>query len=258
MQSFFLKALGTQWSITIDSSNEISQIKKDITTLVQEFESTYSRFKPRSLVSQYNSGKNSKLTPEFSQMLAFGKDLEKECAGFFTLSSGKYLGNIGYGSGDQNIDFGSFGKGWLIDKIVKKLEKNDFKHYLINGGGDIFASQKQSKLPWTAALEHPTANNTLIGTITLINSGLAGSSPFKRTWGNNTHLIDGTTQQATTTKRSVFVTGKNAAISDALATILSIVPQEMIEKLAHKYAVEYLYIESNKLTRSNNFMFQPI
>ena len=256
MNQITLEALGTKWEILIDQKNllfDTTEVKKIITT----FEQNYSRFKPESLVSQINAGKKIKQTTELQRLIAFGKELEVISEGYFQSQPGSNLARLGYGSGTQGLDFGAYGKGFLIDKVAEYLQKNNCLFFLINAGGDIFATEKSNQDSWKVALEHPTSNNTAIGTVLLKNKALAASSPFKRSWNKNTqtnnHLINGKTGESITQSRAVFVISDTAQVADGLATTLNIVPYQMIVTIAKKFNVEYLVFDQQGTMLSTHF-----
>lgn len=71
------------------------------------------------------------------------------------------------------IELGGVGKGYLLQKIVKKLQK--FPRFIVNFGGDLYAGGSHK-----IALEHPQENQLAIGTVLLENTYFCASAPFKR------------------------------------------------------------------------------
>lgn len=255
MNTITFEALGTLWNIIIES--DIPQLlEPKVISIAKDFEQKYSRFDPNSILSQYNTGKKIKKTHEFTQLIEFGHALELQSHGYFNNKVGHYLGKLGYGTGTQNLDFGAYGKGWLIDTIAQYLKENKYPFFLINAGGDIYATQKTNGDSWNVALEHPTNTDMALGTVELKNTALAASSPFKRKWNNNNHLLNGTTGTPIQTKRSVFTQAINAKTADALATTLNVVPHALIPELAETYSTEFLIIENEKILKSTNFICQ--
>lgn len=253
---FSFEALGTKWYIIFDESIEQLLISQ-VTKIVQDFENNYSRFKPNSIVGKYNAGKKISTSAEFTQMLKFAKELEKHSCGYFNRFSGKVLGNLGYGKKEQGLDFGAFGKGWLLDKISSYLKQQNYKYFLINAGGDVLATKKSDGSHWTVGLEHPTKSNFAIGTLQLKNQALAASSPFKRNWKNDNknynHLINGKTGKPIQKNRAVFTLSKNAKTADGLATALCVMPIQTAKKISHTFSTEFLIIQNNKITQSKKF-----
>jgi len=253
MPPIIFDALGTQWRILFDESFDFESVSKQVIALVQDFENTFSRFKPSSLVSKYNADASIPLNSEFFALLAFGTKLQNVSEGHFSCAVGKHLGEMGYGQGIQGIDFGAFGKGRLIDIVSEYLKTSGYSYFLVNAGGDIFATQKASGKPWTVALEHPKEFDTAIGTVELQSQALAASSPFKRSWNSSNHLIDLKTGTSILSERSVFTLAQNAQTADGLATLLNIVPLELVEKCAEQFDVAFLILEQEKVWASSKF-----
>lgn len=239
MQHFSFEALGTVWNISIDGTKFPQNSQKEISSLVDQFEQTYSRFIPTSLIGKMNALQDVEITPELSSMLAFGNSLKKASQGYFDLGVGRTLGNLGYGKGQQSLDLGSFGKGWLIDLVAENLQSNNHAFFIIEAGGDIFGTTKQSGSAWKVVLEHPTKTNTALGILEIKNTAVAASNPFKRTWNNYHHLIDTQTSQPINKDRAIFTIAKKASVADGIATCLSVSPQPMWENIASEFKSEY-------------------
>ncbi len=255
MQSFSFEALGTRWKIIFDEKSIPHYLTSAVKQQALAFEKKYSRFIPDSLVSKY-AQKQHITDTEFAALLDFGKQLEKHTKGAFSLNAGKHLATLGYGSEKQTIDFGAFGKGWLTDTIAKYFQASGCTSFVINAGGDIYATTKSDGSPWTVALEHPQNPQLTIGTTTLTNQALAGSSPFKRVWNNHTHLVSGRTGKPITHAVAIFTTAPSAATADALATCGTILRTQAFARLAHAYQVDFLRIHNEVIThKSSGFAF---
>ena len=146
------------------------------------------------------------------------------------------------------LDFGGLGKGWLIDEYAKILREHDVKHYIVNGGGDLYVDAAE---PILFALEHPYKPTLKIGDIKIKKGALAASSIVKRVWkkGRKTlhHIIDPTTGKPTDTGIvATFVCAHNALVADALATVLIVRP-DLEEALEQHYNAETLLIQASNL-----------
>lgn len=277
------KALGTVWYINYN--NITDSYNKIILNTVKQFESDYSRFINSSYISQLNNG-NTVQNPnkELRQMLQFAKDSYVNTDGFFDVSVGGQLEQNGYGkytnitskkslpyynfikkgkssiSINNNIihlDFGGFGKGWLIDKIANIFDDN-VPEYVINGGGDILIKNKVKQKIY---LEHPSAQDTYIGYTLINNKALAVSSNQKRTWQYNSktysHIIDPRNKDINNLQS--IVTAPNANLADMLATTLLIANSETINNLQKIYNFDYLIIKNDgTFTKSKYFNFNNL
>jgi len=257
MQHSF-KALGTTWWIEVFdylATDQFEAVIVDIEQLVSVFEDRYSRFKPDSYLTLLNTNRLlHNPDPSFIDLLTYGKNLYTQTSGYFNILTGHILEARGYDSSYSlvdtgsvnltpgnpqtdlllsteqivlkhgNVDLGGYGKGYLIDLVAKRLkEKHACQFFLINGGGDLYATTNQTK-PIEIILEHPTKEQVGIYTTTLTNQGFAASSPHKRQWptatGQQNHIVSPTeiNPQAT------FIKASSAALADALATTALVMP----------------------------------
>ena len=144
---------------------------------------------------------------------------------------------------DVSLDFGGFGKGYLIDKIASKLEfELGHDKFMINGGGDILSSGNISRV---VVLEHPFKPGYEHSRILLTNVSLGSSSNSKRRWKTkNTHKLYGhiidprskSPEASGTIKEEQygsFVITKTALMADIIATVLCVLgnDQENINRL---------------------------
>lgn len=245
MQRFSFEALGTVWTICVDSDSFSTQKKQTIISTITAFEETYSRFIPTSLVSKINAQQKVQKTPELKRMLSFGTSLKKVTDGYFDTNIGKSLGDLGYGKGHQSLDLGGFGKGWLIDTVAAQLLEDGYPHFIIEAGGDVFGTTKKSGQAWKVVLEHPTKPSSALGVISLTNAAIAGSHPLKRTWGNHHHLLDAKTGQPVSAIKVIFTLAKKAHIADGLATCLSVTPEKLWESITQQFGTEYFAIQKS-------------
>ncbi|MBP9852803.1 MAG: FAD:protein transferase [Patescibacteria group bacterium] len=252
--SHTFSALGTVWNIELEDGPAILSVQAAIARRVRDFELAYSRFDPNSLISQLNeTGRLVNPPKELLAMLEFAADMYAKSNGIFNISVGATLQNTGYGipnekkevtanlwkniTFNQNkikipknvaLDFGGFGKGWLIDALAALLDRSGLKNYVINGGGDLFAKLTE---PQEFGLEHPLVDTAVIGTTRISRGALAVSSTVKRQWkqGDTTHhhIID-PRQQASSDSEilSVYARADSALIADTCATILLIDPAQ--------------------------------
>jgi FAD:protein FMN transferase len=236
-------ALGTAWWVETTLREGLSKetINNELIAHLTTFEARYSRFKTESLVGRLNNERVLKNPdPEFVTILEYGQSLYRRTEGTFNFLVGSHLVARGYGSGHAagkeevlphperdlvitkdsitlhagSVDVGGFGKGYLIDELAALVRKMGIEEFLINGGGDLYASH-DTTAPLLIHLEHPTLADTYLGTTSLFHQGFAASSPYKRVWKQGekteTHIV-GATQYAS------FVKAASARDADAFAT----------------------------------------
>lgn len=277
-----INALGTIWwievfdDIHIQDEERFAVIHTDIKAFLFTFEANYSRFKPDSILSQLNATRVlTNPTTEFQTLLRLGIEQYDRTDGIFNMMVGATLVAQGYDKEysftpsisnpptqclsiphevihitpekvtlDQGlIDLGGFGKGYAIDQVAQILKAHKVKGFLINGGGDMYATSDQGK-PITIYLEHPTIADTYIAETTLLNQGFAASSPYKRSWKyagvTYTHIIDTvvnvTKNNVGTNARpdATFSKASSACTADIFATVALLASPQQLEIFATK------------------------
>lgn len=258
---FELDALGTHWWIeSLDeplSTDAVAHLEAHIRT----FERTYTRFSDDSLLGQLNLHKHLAHPPEkMLRMLEFARDMQKLTDGVFNISVGGELVRRGYGKtgqgsisasfwdevkltpeeiripGEISLDFGGFGKGWLIDRLGELVASVGTPHFIINGGGDILV---RSPEPIEFALEHPVDASRQIGSTRIQQGALAVSSSIKRSWQSGGqrqhHIIDPRTGKPSESDIvSSYIRADSALVADVCATVLLIAPG-LEERLSSAY-----------------------
>jgi thiamine biosynthesis lipoprotein len=283
--------LGTYWWFEIfDESQNLAKIQDFLISNIQEFEQNYSRFIEASLLSQLNKTRVLDYpSQEMKDLINIALDYYDLSKGSFNPAIGSILENRGYDkdysfkrhsesetvhnfsnlisisddviklNGESNLDFGGFGKGYLIDKLAKSLVK-EFKlqDFMINGGGDIlvFGDQKKEIL-----LENPFKSGYSFLSIDLQNQALGSSSNTKRKWKDQqtgqefAHIINPKDLDQVS-KVGSFVIASDALTADILATLVCIHCDDLseIERLKQIKDFEYLIIDENeKITASKGF-----
>lgn len=145
-------------------------------------------------------------------------------------------------SPSTTLDFGGFGKGWLVDEVAKIVRSHGINNFIVNGGGDILVGDEVQEI----AIEHPTKPGYAIKKIKLKNQSLASSSSLKRTWKDKTgqtktHIINPTGNDINNLL-SVHVIADTALLADTLATVFLITDQKTRQNLSQKFHVEHLEI----------------
>ncbi len=274
-QIFEFDALGTHWWIESLEEALSTELQERIRNYVQDFEQTYTRFSDSSLLGQLNQHKRLSNPPtDMLTMLEYARDMCRASDGVFNISVGGKLQELGYGRASSqgkishdfwndvkltpeeicipseiSLDFGGFGKGWLIDILGKLLEGKGVSYYVINGGGDIFVNAPE---PLEFALEHPYDQTKSIGSTKIQRGALAVSSTVKRSWkqGSKTHhhIIDPRTGKPSQSDIvSTYVRAETALLADTCATILLIAP-DLEPKLTDAYSLKTILLRHDQLS----------
>lgn len=266
------EAIGTHWWLEVLTDKTLNkQLINNIQKYTKEFTNNYSRFIGDSLLNQMcREGELINPPSELVEMMKFARQMHKVSNGLFNITVGGELHKIGYGSqdyansispdfwqkttisgkkinipADVTLDFGGFGKGWLIEVYKKILINNGFDNFIINGGGDLYT---QNSTAVEFYLEDPRNSNRALGSVRIKKGALAASSSQKRRWKYNQksyhHIIDPRSSRPSRTKvLTSFVQSQSALVADSLATILFIEPS-LEESLKKHYDFSSIIIYS--------------
>lgn len=269
---FEFQSIGTHWIVNIVdelSHGQLEKIESEILKITSEFEHLYSRFIEDSLVSKLNRGEKLESIPEdLSNMLNLCEKVKQVTQGHFDINVGSTLEKLGYDSKysfsenivpSNRIDLGGIGKGYLIDKVKNYLKNTKIKYFFINAGGDIFATSDTGK-PFEFLLEDPFDNTQAIGSIKVLNSSIAASSPVLRKWTTtNTnkevhHLIDFKTGESVKDVAGVFTSANNAVNADLASTALFVGPKDLHKPIQDLLRCEYLIVyKDSSFVKSDNY-----
>ncbi|MDD2537030.1 MAG: FAD:protein FMN transferase [Candidatus Absconditabacteria bacterium] len=268
---------GSTLSLSLSEEREEQESKsvaEECFSIAKEFEEKYSRFIPGNFLDELNTQKSAPLDEELRTLLELAKTVSKRSKGYFDITISPLLENAGYGihktpmpeqrgyqnikltenkvilENNSNIELGAIGKGYMVDKIYKKLDPL-FENFIINFGGDI-----KVKGSHTLLLEDPLNPQKSIGNIQLTNHAIASSSGQKRKLKNGHHLINPKTKRSQNDKLSIFVTHPLATFADVFSTALFVMPiEESLELLKETPSLQALIIDQKgKIYQTKNFI----
>lgn len=239
------EAIGTTWSI--DTARPLTSTEiQAVTSIIVDFDKTYSRFRNDSLVHtiRQESPGSFDFPDSIHPLYDIYKKLWRATAGRINPLVGVSLEQLGY---DENysfvphdrqpapdfhtmtklgahltfaektsLDIGAIGKGYLTDRVAELLS---YTHddYVVDASGDMTVC---TKTPEIIGLEHPFDASRVIGTVSLSSGSLCASATNRRTWGENLHhIIDATTGKPVESDIvAVWVIANSALMADALTS----------------------------------------
>ncbi len=136
---------------------------------------------------------------------------------------------------DMSLDFGGIGKGIAMQAAMQAIKDAGIHRVLIDAGGDILVGQAPPDAKgWTITVglfEYPQYKKEVF----LENTAIASSGDlyqFLEVDGiRYSHIVDPTTGMGITGQRRSTVIGPDAAVADALASALCVVPAKLVKKL---------------------------
>ena len=116
------------------------------------------------------------------------------------------------------IDVGAVGKGYLVDIVSDILRDAGFTQFVVDGSGDLRHSGESSL---RVGLEHPFDSRLVIGVANLQDRALCASAVTRRAWGDGLHhVLDARTGVPVRDVVATWVVAGEAATADGLATAL--------------------------------------
>ena len=231
------QAFGTSCKVKFSLTDDIEfkSISHEVISWIKSFEERYSRYLPTSWISKVNESagiETVSLTAEDKLVLQAGsfaffqsnQAVDPSCLPLTSLwqeakaskrlpqeaeiSQAKELVNWQNVQISENeiylpfqgmgLDFGGFGKEFAVDLVSVKLKGLSCENFLVDFGGDIFASGFASKgVPWKIGIENPLDGDQPAFILNLTNMSLATSGNYRKYFdlkGNRYgHTIDNRT-----------------------------------------------------------------
>ncbi len=259
--------------------------------LFRDFESRYSRFQKNNELWELNESNSCVVSDELFEILRQAKH-------YFTLTNGLFnptlllaLEEEGYAGAYQGqkvpawkpadlsqlvlrpktntvqkpkklkIDLGGIGKGFVVDKVSTMLRAS-FENFLVDAGGDIFASgeNKVDNQKWGVEVENSSSDESDLTLLLLQNNGVATSGSNRRHWKKSVtpkhHLIDPSTGKSSTSDLiTATVVAKNATEADIFAKTLFLLGKDQAIIFCQKNNLPALLITKDQsilLTHSLN------
>ncbi|WP_213815966.1 FAD:protein FMN transferase [Glaciihabitans sp. dw_435] len=239
-------AIGAPWRI--DTAEPLSaNIVQAINARIDEFDRTYSRFRPDSLVTRINTTPGVWTLPaDAPALLNLYRWLYERTDGAVSPLVGERMENLGYDSAysltprttsvrvpswDDAIswdgetlttvrpvllDVGAAGKGYLVDIVAGILLDHGIGSFVVDASGDLL---HRGDAPLSVALEDPRDATRAIGVYELQNAALCASASNRRAWGNGLHhIIDGITGVPTASVIAAWAIAPTTLVADGLAT----------------------------------------
>ena len=156
-------------------------------------------------------------------------------------------------SDNVTINLSAIAKGYGVDKVAQSLKNLGVERFLIEIGGDLLVSGKNSKgIPWAIGIEQPDSEDRVVKLVLSISDlGMATSGDYRNFFEEDgvrySHIIDPMTGKPVDHRTaSVTVLAETAMMADAWATALLVAGEEEGLKIAEKYQIAALFISKAK------------
>jgi thiamine biosynthesis lipoprotein len=284
------EAQGTYYSISYyDSQNR--NLSEQIDSLLQQFDLSASNYNEASIISKVNRNEPVELDSIFMGNFNLAMEVSKATGGLFDITVRPLVEAWGFGKeirrnmstemvdsimqfvGYQKIvcvngkmikedprvqlDFNAIAQGYSVDVVAQYLELLNIKHYLVDIGGEVFASEmKPDSTLWQVGVELPVDSaeygSKLSTVIPLSKNGLATSGNYRKFYRKDgakiVHTINPLTGYPIDQRLlSATVIAKTAAKADAYATAFMVMGLEKgidFLKNHQDLAVYFIYSDS--------------
>ena len=151
------------------------------------------------------------------------------------------------------FDFGSYGKGYIIEKLKNVFKEHNISNYLIDYGGDTYANGVNSKgKPWVIAIRNPRNDaDGYLGLLESTNTTIVTSGDYERYFTqdgtNYHHIIDAEVGYPTYNSISATIVHTNAEEADALSTTAFLMGTNFFTNEAFKYKEAYIVTPEGEL-----------
>ena len=155
------------------------------------------------------------------------------------------------------FDFGAYGKGYIITKLIEIFKNENIENYLIDYGGDTYANGVNRKgEAWVIAIRNPIENSEensekYLALIKSTNYAIVTSGDYERYFTENGtnyhHIIDAKTGYPSYNSISATIVHTNSEEADALSTIAFLMGTNFFTNENFKYKEAYILTPENEL-----------
>ena len=153
------------------------------------------------------------------------------------------------------IDLGGIAKGYIIDKFSEFIKKRGYNNFLVNIGGDMYASGKnKNNKKWVLGIQDPKDKDKIIKKIAVSDKAIVTSGDYERYVIRKNrkyhHIIDPVTGYPVWNNIiSVTVISDKTIDADCLATAIFVLGVERSKKIIKKNfqdRIKYYIMTENK------------
>lgn len=284
MHTISFTALGTKWNVSIDKKVLNKATENTIRGFVVSFEKRFSRFLEGSEVSVWREAIQGtySISEDLREMLVRAKALQAITSGRFDPAIGTLMEATGYDAtyrltpnehiadihipqwslegntisidGPVVFDLGGIGKGYCIDRVGDLLLEKGFEHFIVEAGGDMYATTKADGSAYRVAIEYPGQPDMALGVVELRNQALAVSDSFRRRWGEWHHIIDPQKKRPIESIIGCAALGSSAFDADSGTSAIFLAHEGTYPKIQTLLNIEYLAMRPNQtLIRSKDW-----
>jgi thiamine biosynthesis lipoprotein len=282
---------GTYYSIKIKTDNKNKELKDDIKAILYQINQEMSVFEPSGELSQINrtpAEKNIVLSENMQQVLKAASVIYRQSAGKFDPTLGALIDMWGFGAGHVQepsdkqikqalsvvgfnklkfgndfktlrktntktmINLSAIAKGYAVDKLAELLDKQGYRDYIVEIGGEIKAkgTRDASGAAWNVGIRKPSVEaeeNALV--VSLDNLAVATSGNYRNYYRKDgkifAHTISATTGRPFLSDAlSASVFHASCMYADAYATAVMTMGVEQGLRFADKHDLAVIVFDN--------------
>jgi thiamine biosynthesis lipoprotein len=280
------RAMGSPCELQIYAPND-AQAQRALRLVqaeVERLEAKYSRYREMSILSRINhcaGGMPIEVDTETAALLNFAAQAHAQSGGLFDPTSGALrrlwdfrtgqcpepaalehlLPCIGWDKLNWNppqiglpagmeLDFGGFVKEYAADAALAILRQADFRHGLLNLGGDVAVlGPHPNGAPWQIGVRHPRRPEQAIAQIPLHQGGLASSGDYERFFVRNgqhyCHILNPKTGWPVQGYAAVSVVAPACLLAGVASTVAMLLAPAQASQWLEETGLAYLAIQAN-------------
>lgn len=147
------------------------------------------------------------------------------------------------------IGLGGIAKGYAVDRAAQVLVVGGFEDFLLEGGGDLYASGSRDGSGWRVGVRHPDRPDALLARVRVRDRAVVTSGDYERyrMVGQTRyhHILDPRTGWPASGCRSVTIIAPSTETADVLATAVFVLgPAEGLELVEGLEDVDALIMDA--------------
>ena len=273
---------GTTYSVVCETLPDASpaEVKNGVEMLLEQFDYSFSTYNPNSLISAINNNRDTVVNAPFKAVFERAREVWEMTDGLFDITAGPLVNAWGFGPDTVKqfdeahldslmelvgmekvtiangkvmknnpamfLDMNAIAKGYSVDLLSRYLESIGASNYLVEVGGEIYASGRRESRFWRVGIDRPRDNNMMAGSdlqavIELENQALATSGNYRRFYEEGgvkySHTIDPSTgYPARHTLLSATIVTGDCMTADAFATACMVGGLEKAVEIINRYS----------------------
>lgn len=145
----------------------------------------------------------------------------------------------------MRLDLGAVAKGWILDDALALVRRSGAKAAMLSAGGDLVAygyppssgPPREGDAGWRVLVPRAQGDTVLVITKGAVSTSGPSAQRAPAAQGEESHVFDARLGRGSTRVGDVTVMGERAAVTDALATAISLLSDKDGQKLARRYRV---------------------